>query len=123
MTTQASLFEVTAADVAAERVGRTHGDDPVTSRAAASGVRRLAGQRLAVFVALARAGERGLTPHEACELTPCTYPHVCATRMAELRDLELCERTSDTRPTPAGASAHVWVLTEEGVRVARERQP
>lgn len=120
MTTQTSLFDVVPADVTAERPGRVHRDDPATSHGAASGVRRLAGQRLAVFVALAAAGERGLTPHEACDVTPCTYPHVCATRMAELRDLELCECTPSTRPTPAGANAHVWRLTADGRRVARE---
>lgn len=97
--------------------GMVHTADPETSVEAASDSVRLGGQRLACLVALAGAAD-GLTPHEGAELTPCAYPHVVSTRFADLRRLGLAERTADTRPTPTGHRARVWVATVEGRRVA-----
>lgn len=99
--------------------GSIHAADPETSRAAARDGKRLGGQRLACLVALTRA-PLGLTPHEAWEQTPCAFPHVCATRFADLRKQGLATKTDEVRPTPSGGTAHVWTATDDGRALAQQ---
>lgn len=88
--------------------GQVHTTDPFTSWEAAADEARLVGQRRQVYLALRQAGERGLTGHEACELTSCAYPHSATTRLEELERRGLAVRTDVTRLTPSRKRALVW---------------
>lgn len=108
-----TLFDVSAEEVVADTPGRVRATDPQTSRDAARLVKR-GTQREQVLHALVDAGDRGLTGHEACALTSCLYPHVSGTRLGELAGFGLAVATGETRPTPSGATATVYVATDHG---------
>lgn len=108
-----TLFDVTPGEVGADVPGRARATDPQTSRDAAKLGKR-GSQREQVLHALVDAGDRGLTAHEAWPLTSCMYPHVSGTRLGELVGFGLADATGETRRTPSGASATVYVITDHG---------
>lgn len=109
MTNNPSLFD--------EDDGRSHRDDPWTSRAAARSVKRST-QRGRVLQELARAGEVGRTDSELGEQLGIRET-AAGTRRKELEELGFCERTTRTRPTRYGNPALVHVITPTGLTTAR----
>lgn len=110
--------DLTLLDLLAERPGRTHRDDPETSREAAAKVKVGPLQRK-VLMALYRAFYTGATDQElglALNITATS----AGTRRKELADVGLVEVTAERRFTPSGNKARVHRLTDEGCRVAAE---
>lgn len=117
MNEQLDLLAPSIADVVAETGGRSRASDPHTSKHAALLV-RAGNQRGRILSALAQCD--GLTGHEAAARCGISYPHVATTRLEELEHLSFVARTAETRPTPTGGSALVWVATARGREVAEQ---
>lgn len=106
--------------VMADTVGPSHRHDPWTSRAAAFRNSLHSGtQRTRVLLALAEAGEHGLTDYEL-HVKLSILRTAAGTRRDELRKLGLVVATQRVRPTDTGALAIVWVVTPLGRQVARD---
>lgn len=96
--------------------GRSHTDDPHTSRTAATSIPR-GNQRGRVLLDLAVAGDYGRTDSELGERLNIRET-AAGTRRKELEEMGLCERTTRTRPTRYGNPALVHVITAAGVYAA-----
>lgn len=121
MTTALTLFDASDADVLAPTPGPAHRDAMPTEQAAAEQVAVRSGtQRARVLVALAAAGDKGLTDYEMSLRASICRPHVAGTRRADLQRLGLVVQTDRTRPTDTGCMAVVWCCTDAGRRVAGE---
>jgi hypothetical protein len=118
---RAVFVEPTLAEQAvANVVGRYHENDPETSRIAAEGVAIRTGTHKArILCELDRQDDYGATPDELWKTTGGAFPHVSATRCADLRDLGLVEMTETTRTTDRGFPSFVWRITDAGRLVAR----
>lgn len=104
----------------ADRAGASHRGDPATSRdAARANFPRSGSQRHRVLVAVAAAGERGLTAEEAAHATGMrsgVSGNSAAKRLSELKQAGYATPTGDTRKTANGCEAHVFVATSKALR-------
>ena len=104
----------------ANAVGGARTTDPNTSKEAATQVFPRSGtQRYEIFMAILRAGERGLTAHEACA-EACVEYRSGTPRIGELKNGGwVVSLAHVTRLSPMQANAEVLVATDKGVREAR----
>lgn len=112
----------TVLDYTAPAIGTWRAGQASTARDAALAAFGVTGtQRQALLRELVAAGEHGLTAHEAKERVGSivSYPHVASTRMADMVPLGLVAQTEQTRPTPSGRQARVWVALPAGVEAVR----
>lgn len=114
-----TLFDAALDEVLADTGGRVRATDPETSQSAAKTV-KAGTHRGQVLIALADAGERGLTGHEAWAVTDCAYPASATTRLEELEAVFFAARTDRTRATATGCQAIVFVATALGRERAAE---
>lgn len=123
---QLDLLSVVA-QAQAPWLGQYRAGQPETAKAAALAVKPRSGsQRARVLLALAAAGDAGLTDYELAQRAGIRRMHTAGTRRLELngpRDggtypvlVEAVEGT--TRPTDTDTQAQVWRLTDAGHRVA-----
>lgn len=93
-------------------------DGDTSIEAAARSRVRAGTDRHRVLLALAAAGDRGLTDFELETQTGIKQTS-CGKRRKELVDAGLVERTDDRRPAPSGSQAIVWRITPAGSGKAR----
>lgn len=74
-------------------------------------------QRQSVLIALANAGDAGLTDYEAGRVLGVLRTSAGKRRLELMRD-DLVADSGQRRPTDTGATAAVWVATEAGRRAA-----
>lgn len=120
-----TLFDPAPSEVFATPA-RTRATGPVTSAAAAKRVGPRAGSQAAFILCALADGPDG-TGHEAyertkCSSAPCPYPYVALTRIGSLVKLGLAVASGETRLTPLGCPAQVWVATDQGRWIADEVQ-
>lgn len=116
-----TLFDAGVDDATANVPGAVHRDDPPTShQAALANAPRSGSQRGRLLLALAAAGEHGMTDYGASIAARIARPHVAGTRRAELLRLGLVEEAGGTALTDTGSPALLWRLTEAGRTVAEQ---
>lgn len=125
MNAQASLFD--------QPVARTADIDTAIA-AGVQSIFRASHDRLRVLRALARAGEKGLTDHEAAAACGITAGNSSAgKRRVEMERAGLVERRlvidpdslkliGDKRPTPSGGMAAVWCINDAGREFLRDHE-
>lgn len=114
MTDQPDLFATLVQAPRPGMVGRHHPQTAVDAAAAVAP--RTGTQRWRTLAAVA-AFTDGLTAFEAADQLRHNRPHVIGTRLIELRQAGLVERSGATRPTDTGNQAEVYVITDLGRRV------
>lgn len=100
MTTQLALDYVDYSHVRAS--------DPATSRDAAARASRFAKSHAATILEALRRHPNGLTAHEIASITSLNYVQVDR-RFIDLERAGHAKRTEQTRGTPSGGRATVWV--------------
>lgn len=107
---------VQALDPAKNELGGFRSTDPDTSRKAAQdNYMRSGSQSHKLFLAVAAAGENGLTAWEGVEKTGIPYKSL-SPRAKGLKRKGLVSANGKTRPTDTGSKAEVLVLTDQGRR-------